>query len=1055
MSETPTGRELRAEFLQETRKRLMGPREPDERLRERPDKRYLCGMLFPKGAKAMAAVADEAQDGNAEGADDEAELDSPTDLLFQRLPASVGLTFAVAPDESNLSIRVSAATYEREIPEDGGRRRRGLWVRTAIEPEMVAVQLVDGIRPAQQVLGDLAELHIRMRLAYGKRVVTVALVNRKVVDEESERIDPADVLYQVELSCTPSRGIPAYPDPPRVGSDPEADELALQYRSRPTFAVGHGCAVKWEPPTAGRVASVEVDFVPAVEVAPVTTDISDLPAAAKAALLLQKLQSEKFDPIPGLTALVDAYAKWHRDLAAVDVPSQFATSKAVMLARIEKVAKRMRAGLDRLRNADALKIFRLANRAMLLNMARQAAAKARAPGAAVRDPDPARDDLSGFVWRPFQIAFFLLTVEGVWNEDSPERNEVDLLWFPTGGGKTEAYLLLASFEMIRRRVMLGAEGEGTAVVKRYTLRLLTIQQFERAGGLICALETMRRQKELPGDSPFSLGLWVGEASSPNLHRDAVDELKAIADAAGRVPAIRLPIKACPVCSTPLVPESKEQGLEKVGIRDREGKTELFCVETTCAFSDSLPIHFVDQALYETPPTMLLGTLDKFAMLAWRDEARAFFGHGLNVRPPSLIVQDELHLISGPLGTVAGVYEAALDCAIRERGPAPKIVCATATIRRSADQIRRLFGRQGQTFPPPGIDASNSFFSRADDSIDRPGRLYVGAMGQGHTPTFSNVLAAAALFDAVNELRAKYGEVVDTWWTLVSYHNSKRELGRALTLARDDIPARLAVLGSKRKISADNVEELSANLRDSQIPEMIQKLKIGLPSVGTLDFVACTNMLSVGVDIDRLGLMLVSGQPKAVSEYIQASSRVGRSSNRPPGLVLALLSPTRPRDRSHYEFFRSFHESFYQHVEPTSVTPYALPSRDRALHGAYIALVRMASRYHDNKAASRFDSAKGELAALRDKLLKRIEAAEPQEAQNARRDLDAFLLEWADAAQEHGNKLRYNGRSKNYHSLIKPYFQVGSGRETLQSLRHVSPPLALKPPINPPTAGVAR
>jgi hypothetical protein len=1045
MPELPTGRELRAEFLTATRARLMGPMEPEERLRERPDKRYLCGMLFPKGAKAVAAIADEAQDGNAEGADDEAELESPTDLLFQRLPASVGLTFAVDPDERELSIRAAAATYEREIPEDSGRQKRGLWARTAVAPETVAVRLADGIRPAQSVLGDLAELHVRTRLANGKRVVTVALVNRKVVDEESERIDPADVLYQVELACTPSRGIPAYPDPPRVGSDPEADELALQYRGRPTFAVGHGCAVQWNPPKAGRVASVEVDFVPAVEVTPVTTDISDLPEAAKAALPLQALQSQKFDPLPGLAALVDAYVRWHRGLVAVDVPPQFEISKAVMLARIEKVAQRMRAGLDRLRQADALQIFRLANRAMLLNMARQAAAKERKPDTPIRDPDPDRDDLSAFVWRPFQIAFFLLTVEGVWSEDSPDRNEVDLLWFPTGGGKTEAYLLLAAFEMIRRRVMLGAAGEGTAVIKRYTLRLLTIQQFERAGGLICALETMRRHKTLPGNSPFSLGLWVGEASSPNSHRDALADLDAILDTVGRVQGIRLPIKACPVCATPLIPESKELGSDKVGIRNNDGKTELFCVEKTCAFSEFLPIHFVDQALYEKPPTMLLGTLDKFAMLAWRDEARAFFGHGRNVRPPSLIVQDELHLISGPLGTVSGVYEAALDCAIRERGPAPKIVCATATIRRSADQIQRLFGRSGQTFPPPGLDASDSFFSRAD-SADRPGRLYVGAMGQGHTPTFSNVLAAAALFDAVNDLRVKYGEAVDTWWTLVSYHNSKRELGRALTLARDDIPARLAVLGSKRKISADNVEELSANLRDSQIPEMIQKLKVGLPSAATLDFVACTNMLSVGVDIDRLGLMLVSGQPKAVSEYIQASSRVGRSTNRPPGMVLALLSPTRPRDRSHYEFFRSFHESFYQHVEPTSVTPYALPSRDRALHGAFVALVRMASQYHDNKAAAKFEAAKVDLTALRDKLLRRIAAAEPQEAANARRDLDAFLGQWADAAREHGTKLRYAGRSKNYHSLLKAYYQEGSGRETLQSLRHVSPPLALKPPV---------
>ena len=1053
MPEGPTGRDLREEFLMELRSRLMGPREDAERLRERPDKRYLCGMLFPKGAKAISAISDEAQDGNAEGSDEEAELDSPTDLLFQRLPASVGLTFAVDPNETSLLVRLAAATYEREGREDRSGTKRGLWIRTALAPATVSIQLADGVRPSQPALGNLAELHVRTRLANGKRVVTVAVVNSKVVDDESERIDPADVLYQVRLACTPSLGIPAYPDSPRVGSDLEAEELALQYRGRPTFAVGHGCAVRWDTPKLGRVPSVEVDFIPAVEITPVTTEISDLPGIVTSSLSLQNLQKDDFDPIPGLSTLVDAYINWQRHLIGIKVPAQFEVPKTEMLARIDKVANRLRGGVDRLRHADALKIFRLANRAMLINMARQAAAKKRAQGMPIKDPDLNRDDLSAFVWRPFQIAFFLLTVEGVWTEESPDRNEVDLLWFPTGGGKTEAYLLLAAFEMIRRRVVLGKAGEGTAVIKRYTLRLLTIQQFERAGGLVCALETMRRQRMLPGTTPFSLGLWVGEASSPNNHRDALADLTAIADTVGRVQGVRMPIKNCPVCATPLLPDSKEQGLDKVGIRNREGKTELFCVSANCAFSDVLPIHFVDQALYENPPTMLLGTLDKFAMLAWRHEARSFFGHGQNVRPPSLIVQDELHLISGPLGTVAGVYEAALDCAIQARGPAPKIICATATIRRSADQIRRLFGRPGQIFPPPGIDASDSFFSRSDSS-DKPGRLYVGAMGQGHTPTFSNVLAAAALFDAVNDLRAKYGEVVDTWWTLVSYHNSKRELGRALTLARDDIPARLAVLGSKRRISADNVEELSANLRDSQIPEIIQKLKVKLPDTGTLDFVACTNMLSVGVDIDRLGLMLVSGQPKAVSEYIQASSRVGRSTDRPPGLVLTLLSPTRPRDRSHYEFFKSFHESFYQHVEPTSVTPYALPSRDRALHGAFVALVRMASQYFENNAAAKFEAAKPDLIALRDKLLRRIENAEPQEAKSAGRDVDAFLTAWADAARENGSKLRFSGRSKSYHSLLKAFYQEGSGRETLQSLRHVSPPLALKPPIIQQTAGTS-
>jgi hypothetical protein len=321
------------------------------------------------------------------------------------------------------------------------------------------------------------------------------------------------------------------------------------------------------------------------------------------------------------------------------------------------------------------------------------------------------------------------------------------------------------------------------------------------------------------------------------------------------------------------------------------------------------------------------------------------------------------------------------------------------------------------------------------------------MGQGHTPTFSNVLASAGLLDAAQEMRDEIGDdLVDTWWTLIAYHNSKRELGKTLTLARDDIPARLRSLGSTRRLNSDQVQELSANLRDSQIPEILHHLGTCLPKPSTLDFVACTNMLSVGVDVPRLGLMMLNGQPKNVSEYIQASSRVGRDAKRPPGVVLALLSPTKPRDRSHYESFQSFHSGFYRHVEPTSVTPYALPARERALHGAFLALVRMASSFARNERASDILKHGSEAEELTSAFLARVARAEPEEMEGARDRLHDFLSYWRGLASERGTNLRYRSAGRAHVSLIRAFRAAGTGWETLQSLRHVDVPLKLEPPI---------
>jgi hypothetical protein len=1062
-----TKAELRRGFIAQVHSRLIGPTEPAEELQERPNKRYLTGMVFPQGASAAAGLADEQHDAEGADAEDDGGAESPTDILFQKLPASVGMTFAIADAEQSLSVSITAAVYEAVQaetvavssvaagPARSKRKPAMVWRRRELAAddrhEVVTIAIgkdAGDIRRPREVLGGRAELRVYIRTAGGHRVATVVLVNRRVTPEDTP-VATEDILFQVGLSCAPACGIPAYPDPPSISPDPEAEELALQYRDMPAFAVGHGCGVFWPEPVEGMVSHVAVDFLPSVEVPPVTTAIASLPAMVVEALSMKRLQDDAYDPVPAFRGLVAEYAAWKTQLAGLELDERFDEPRKRILERIELAIARMSDGVDLLEsNRDVQRIFRLANRAMLLGLARTGNQGRRVKGSAFVDVDIASLNEDQIAWRPFQIAFFLISLRGLWDPTDASRAIVDLIWFPTGGGKTEAYLGVAAFEMIRRRLVEGDAGRGTAVIKRYTLRLLTIQQFERAGSLVCALETMRRRGEIEHSHPFSLGLWVGDNSAPNSGKDARIDLETIWSATGRVDGVRVPLKQCPVCARPIIPEHKREGAADVGIRPKGASIELFCSDPTCPFHDVLPISFVDEDLYDDPPTLLLGTIDKFAMLAWRAEARAFFGTDSGSNPPSLVIQDELHLISGPLGTLAGIYEAAVDRIISLRGSPAKYICATATIRRSDDQIRKLYGREGALFPPAGVSAADSFFSKVSDDGAEPGRLYVGAMGQGHTATFSNVIASAALLAAGEDMRRIEGDGIDTWWTVVAYHNSKRELGKTLSLARDDIPGRLKALGEARGVASSRVSELSANLRDNEIPEALHRLSVELPNAEALDYVACTNMLSVGVDVPRLGLMLVNGQPKTVSEYIQASSRVGRSMKRPPGIVLTLFSPTKPRDRSHYEFFRHFHKAFYRNVEPTSVTPFALPAQQRGLHGAFLALVRMVSSISANRDATMVLREEATVRELAIDFMGRIADARDGDLAETRDRLEAFIDSWIAAAGDRSKPLRFVAEGKQYGGLIRAFRKPGPGiHETLQSLRNVDVPMKLQVPGN--------
>ena len=504
---------------------------------------------------------------------------------------------------------------------------------------------------------------------------------------------------------------------------------------------------------------------------------------------------------------------------------------------------------------------------------------------------------------------------------------MDLLWFPTGGGKTEAYLGLIALVAFHRRVSRKDPdaGSGIAAIMRYTLRLLTTQQFIRASAMIAACEAIRREKIVApqpvklGNVPFAIGLWVGGDATPNTRK------KAFAHLTDRTLSSPQQLTDCPYC---------HDALEYTQVNASEPVT-VRCQKATCILhGDLLPVWTVDEDIYARQPTLLIGTVDKFAQIVRNEDTAQLFGVGSGAQP-QLILQDELHLIAGPLGTLAGLYESALDIILSTDGTKPKIIGSTATIRRASEQVMALFDRRTCQFPPPGLDASDSGFAVIDN--DRPGRLYVGVSTAGRSAKFTLQAVAATLLQTAFALPAA---VRDPYWTLVTYFNSLRELGGALVLFQDDVYDTLEQISAARNEpirEPEMIEELTSRRSQGEIRDLLRDLGRNEASGMALDAVLATNMLSVGVDIPRLGLMLVNGQPKTMAEYIQSTSRVGRE--RVAGLVVPVLNAAKPRDRSHYETFRTWHATLYRDVEATSVTPYASRARDRALHAVLVAVIR--------------------------------------------------------------------------------------------------------------------
>jgi hypothetical protein len=718
-------------------------------------------------------------------------------------------------------------------------------------------------------------------------------------------------------------------------------------------------------------------------------------------------------------------------------------------------------------------------------------------------------------WRPFQLAFVCLNLPSLTDPGHPERTRpglVDLLFFPTGGGKTEAYLGLTAYTFAIRRLQGTVDDydgmNGVAVLMRYTLRLLTADQFKRAAALVCACETIRRQEAAAGNhrlgqTPFRIGLWVGQSVTPNRTQAAQYHLDAARGLGGRRGRGSSPVQlaACPWC-----------GLELEAGRDartdvERWRTLVFCSDPYggCDFTaakapgEGLPVVTVDEEIYRLLPSLLISTADKFAQLPWKGAVGMLFGrvsgrcerHGFRspdldadkshpeanshpaknglpaaktvpwgpIRPPDLIIQDELHLIAGPLGSMAGLYETAVDrlasWTYKGESVRPKVIASTATVRRAREQAYALFWRDLAVFPPPVLDVENSFFALQRSVSDAaPGRRYRGICAPGVRIKAVEIRVFTTLLAAAKALHNKYGVLADPYMTLVGYFNALRELGGMRRLIDDDVKARLRKM--KRRGLGDRrlfeVHELTSRMSSDRIPEVLSQLRVrhetAPPAKGTrypIDVLLATNMISVGVDVGRLGLMATVGQPKATAEYIQATSRVGRERHA-PGIVFTLYNWARPRDLSHYERFEHYHTTFYRQVEALSVTPFAPRALDRGLTALLAALVRQDSlRWNANPRAHDVPIPDKELDALIAEVATRAGevTSSTDIANDVRAALQHRLDRWAGEQRIAGRTVGYRGDGGAVYGLLQ---NAGNGAWDVwtvpNSLRETEPSINL-------------
>jgi hypothetical protein len=968
---------------------LIGPSpgHPLERelLEQPPSRWYLTGFLVPTGA-SLEQRSDEGATEQPDlfeprGGTDDAEVNEPPAARRVYMPSSLGVSVIVPASSKSLDVDVTWGDYRRVVKED---QPTGEWQRTpghgrvpvSVEragakpkpydvPESRGLQLIVSVRrvPEGAVERGVAPA--------GSRVVAIFLVNGRDSIEETEARDEA-FAFQAAIDVHADQPIVGRVNVRGLGEGDWDEQVAdLQYRDTLEYAVGHGVSAD-ATVEAGVCRRVRTTWVP----------VADVPRVDPAPIDGVELRMETLSaaPTPGdVRAMSGRIVAGYRDWVAgqreslPEDPSRQAVARQ-LLQRAEAAAARIEQGFAAIeRDALVFEAFRIANAVMAVSARqRESQTKQKAP-----------PEVDAPAWRPFQLAFLLLNIPGLADPAHGDREIVDLLFFPTGGGKTEAYLGLASFAMILRRLRHPEiASAGVTVLMRYTLRLLTLDQLGRAATLICALELERRKNPPLGPWPFEIGLWVGQAATPNRMGKKGDNdrfsarAKVIAFKNNTRKPSPIPLEVCPWCGTRFTRDS----FVLLPREDQPRDLRVSCVNRRCVFSGDLPLPIlsVDEPIYRRLPAFVIATVDKFASLPWVGRTGALFGkvdrHDADgfygpcdpgagrpleapLLPPDLIIQDELHLISGPLGTMVGLYETAIDAlSTREGGTRSKIVASTATVRRADEQLLALFARRdADIFPPPGPDRHDSFFAKTSSLDRRPGRRYVGIAAQGRSLKVVLLRSYLALLAAAQRAWDEHGGAknaenpADPYMTLLGYFSSLRELGGSRRIVEDEVRSRLLGFGGRRRVGevrgpfanrqiAYEAVELTSREPTSKVADTKRRLALSHAAEERIDVALATNMISVGLDITRLGLMVVLGQPKTAAEYIQATSRVGRDADR-PGVVVTLLNVHRPRDRSHYERFAAYHASFYRSVEATSVTPFSPRAIDRGLPAVMVALAR--------------------------------------------------------------------------------------------------------------------
>lgn len=1064
----------------------------EEVLPSTPSRWYLTGFLVPYEAPPNQRSDDDGDDTLdeldriVEGDDDNTpEATSARKAFF---PSSMGLSVLVPQDTAQLQVRITWADYapiqdadSRETPFEpyvqGGKvdpeksepdRGSGPknWRRLPRTAEVV-VTLHEGNEPVPTEVpgGEGLQVVVSVRpvgntdlVAPGTRSVSVFLVNHRRPAPDTMR--DAAYIFQAELSLYALQPFVPRPDLRGRHSDEWDEKVAdLQYADAMEYAVGHNISAVAVVVKGGDCREVRTSWMPTADVEKVVpASASELDGVTLGMEALADAESAA-GVRSMVSPMVESYGVWiEKQLRRLPTEAERAKVGRDLMNRAGRARERIQAGLDALDQPHVLDAFRIANRAIATAI-RQRNCHGK-PEANPANLDPP-------TWYPFQLAFLLTNMSGVVDGEHPDRKVVDLLFFPTGGGKTEAYLGLAAFTMVLRRLRdPSIHSSGLSVIMRYTLRLLTLDQLGRAATLICALE-LERQNDVPklGKWPFEIGLWVGQTATPNVMGKKGDKNRYSARARtiaflndDRRKPSPIPLENCPWCG------DKFQRHSFTLLPDANKPTDLrvMCVNRRCTFHGrrqerGLPILAVDDPIYRRLPAFLIATVDKFANLPWVGDTAGLFGRverydadgfygpirtGLGktlerpLPPPDLIIQDELHLISGPLGTMVGLYETAIDALCAHppggEGQRPKIVASTATVRRAERQIRGLFGRSHvDIFPPPGPDRRDSFFAKTVTSEQRNARKYVGIAAQGRNLKVVLLRTYLALLSAAQKEWQDYGKKdpahnpADPFMTLLGYFNSLRELGGSRRIVEDEVRSRLIDYGRRRKrhgmdqlLFADRdgfsePRELTSRVSTNDVAETKRRLALSFHDKERVDVALATNMISVGLDITRLGLMVVLGQPKTAAEYIQATSRVGRDDKR-PGLVVTLLNVHRPRDRSHYERFEAWHESFYRAVEASSVTPFSPRAIDRGLAGITVALARLGHReLTAPKRAAAITQHRDELDFVLEAISRRAEGhdkdltADEQEAlrQKLRGRVQDLLDTWENIASRKG-ELQY-------------------------------------------------